>query len=342
MLSNKEIQTTVNSIPKERWEKSLKLDSVRVVNVEEIRTLPNSYIIRCRISTNSVEKGVYVKIIRKVEKVDQKDPIIEAKNEYDNLVFWQEKFKGEEKFRTVNPLFFLPDQLLIATEEAIGKTLSQCLVDIKLFPSSQQLSETLYYLKNVGKWQQHFQKVAKAPDLQFSHDWIKEYLDVRLKELTNDKRRKFPCFYRDKILNYIDRKWPDLTEKELKMNLSHGDFALGNIIINSDTITVLDFGNVVSDSFLLDISRVYHQLFLMTIKPVYRKKNIEKLQTSLLEGFGIPEARTLTMFRILLIRNTLTHLVTITRFWKKDFVERTYNSLVLKKELVLLDQLLNT
>ncbi len=168
-----------------------------------------------------------------------------------------------------------------------------------------------------------------------------EYINLRLKLLTEDPRRHFAPFYWTKILKYIEKNRELVTTQELFIKPSHNDFNLGNIIIEDERVTALDFAKIKMDSFLLDISRVYHQLYLMTFKPQYRMSIIKKLRKALLEGFGMPRADQLMMFRFLLIRHTLTHLVGITRFWEKDFKERMYNYWVLYRELRLLDSLLS-
>ncbi|MEW6608585.1 MAG: hypothetical protein AB1414_14255, partial [bacterium] len=101
-----------------------------------------------------------------------------------------------------------------------------------------------------------------------------------------------------------------------------------------------DFGESQIDSSYLDITRLYHQFYLMTFKPYFRKKYLISLQKALLEGFEEASVERLLIFRFLLIRHTITHLVTITRFWKFPIYEKLYNFWVLQKELSFLDHLL--
>ena len=342
MPSDREIQDLVKSISLAKWEDSLGIGKVSGVQIETILRLTHSYVIRLRIVGSDQTTGVYVKIFRRVETIDNKDPQDLLHNEFKNLVKWQEKFSNSTKFKTVKPLFFQQDQNIIATQEAEGISLIQVLRGINLFPSSKRMTEVKENLFNVGQWQNYFQSLSPKSDKKFSIEEFINYVDIRLKELTGNPQRKFPKSYRDKILKYISNQKKTFGKNDYKLALSHGDFALGNILVTDQVVTVLDFGEVTLDSFLLDIARIYHQLFLMTVKPTFRTSIISQLQDAFLKGFGLENAEHLTIFRFLLIRHTLTHLVSITRFWKKDMKERVYNSLVLRTELKFLDQLLSS
>jgi Ser/Thr protein kinase RdoA (MazF antagonist) len=199
------------------------------------------------------------------------------------------------------------------------------------------------YFKNIGGWLKYFQSLENSQPEYYSIDTLVEYLNIRLKILGEDPRRHFNPRYSKKILEFIEKNRNLVTTQELYIKSSHNDFNLSNIIIQNDSrVTILDFSKIYKDSFILDVSRVYHQLYLITFKPHYKTSVIKELQKALLKGFGLEHADRLMLFRFFLIRHTLTHLVGITRFWKVNFKERLYNHWVLHKELNYLEHLMQS
>jgi hypothetical protein len=64
-------------------------------------------------------------------------------------------------------------------------------------------------------------------------------------------------------------------------------------------------------SLMQDISRLYVQLDLMRAKPQFRPTVIRELQDALLRGFDPELTAARPLFRIMLLRHHLNHLVTL-------------------------------
>ena len=335
------VKRKISSIPAEKWENNLPIGRLVNVKIQKIIKRQFSHVSKCEISGTSGMCVVYVKIFHDsftLNKMTKKEAVI---NEFDTLNFWYSKFKNSEQYSVVRPVFVIPDSFIIVTEEVKGIPLSNLIhKKINFFSSSKNIEILKSHLFNIGGWLKFFHSLDSSMQGTFSIDQFIEYVDFRLKILTEEKARKFPLKYRDKILDFIEKNRPQIGDEELKIALSHGDFNLGNIIVDGNKVTVLDFGKVVPNSFLLDLARSYHQLYLLTLKPSYPYKYIVPLQKSLIKGFGLPEGDQLMMFKFLQIRHTLTHLVTITRFWQKGLKERIYNYWVLYNELKYLDSFL--
>jgi serine/threonine protein kinase len=341
-LSNKAFLKLINDIPQNKWEECLAIGNFFSLRIERMLERKFSVVAKCKIKGQSDFSVVYIKYYKNFYKRSKNELTKIIERDFQDLNYWYAKFKCSDQFNVVKPLFILADQSMLVTKEVAGEDLHQLLVDFDwLFASRKNFQQLRHQIHNAGAWLHYFHSIQPRGDEIYSIDDLVEYLDVRLKILTEENKRHFPKIYQKKIHQYIQKHRRLVSEMELEVNLSHSDFNPGNIIVNGDSVTVLDFGKVRKESFLLDASRFYHQLYLMTFKPNIRQKMIRKLQMTLLEGFGKPGADQLTIFKFLLIRHTLTHLVGITRFWQKKLQERIYNYWVLYNELKFLDSFLD-
>ncbi|GAB4368346.1 MAG: hypothetical protein Kow0042_09430 [Calditrichia bacterium] len=340
-MKTSEMQQLIDSIPGNLWEEQLSLGEFREVQIETISNRKYSIVARCIVRGSTSESRVYVKhyLNKKNLPPDSFREVLE--NEYQILARYYEKFTRSDNFRVVEPLFVVSDKFLLITREAEGQNLAQLIKsEGGFFPSKAKMRRLTDGLKRTGSWLKYYHSLEKPSPNKYSVDELLEYMKVRFNILTEDSRRRFPQHYVPRILEFVERNRYAVTEEELTVFPSHSDFNLGNVLINDGQVTVLDFGRIKEDSFLLDLSRLYHQLFLMTLKPQYRAEVIRKLQKALLRGYGMEYADRLMLFRFLLIRHTLTHLVGITRYWQVKSKERLYNYWVLYRELNYLNKLL--
>lgn len=331
----------IMEIPGEKWEESLPIGKFHDVEILQRITRPFSFLARCRISGDLDSRVVYIKRYRNTRNKPPEIYRHKVEKDYHIARHWYEKFAGSQNYRVVKPVFMIPEKYISVTEESKGENLFQLVLnDARFSPSPVKLTQLKRHLRNTGAWLRYKQSVFPEEAEQYSLDYLSEYMDVRLKILIEDKRRHFPAEYGDKILSFIEQKKPSVGEPEKVVTTSHSDFNPSNILVEGDIVTVLDFGRLVKESYLLDVGKLYFQLNLIKFKPQYQRKIIRQLQEALLEGFGDPDADRLMMFRLLTIRNILTHLSGITAFWKQGAKEKLYNTWVMRRELAMLDTLL--
>lgn len=339
-MSNSTIEL-IQQISPQKWEQCLDIGKFEGLEVLELLNRRFSKVCRCRVHGKKKKTDVYVKIFQDTVTIDNRGKVEAVRSEYETLYRWSAEFKNSAVYGVVTPLFYDPEKFIIVTKEVSGISLYNILNEkCKFHPDPGIVKQMSANLQKVGGWLQYFHSKTPPEDKLFSIDDLIVYLDRRLILLTTEYGRFFPHRYRKRVLNFLEEKHELITPDQLKLGLTHGDFNLGNIIVGNDKITVLDFGEVKFDSYLLDVARIYHQLYLMTLKPIYRPGTIQRLQGALLNGFGCPHATQLMIFRYLLIRHTITHLVTITRFWLKPPREKLYNFWVMRNELKLLDYLM--
>lgn len=337
------IVSELQKINNSEWEECLNIGAFKTLSVDSVITRPYSYNAKCAVEGDKGVQYVYAKFYRPHLKVTEAQLPQNVRRDFETLNFWYKKFKDSPKYSVIRPLMMRPGQRLLISEESAGKTLFEILNDeAAYFPAPDKLEYLKTHAYNAGAWVRKLQSFTPKPDDKYSIDGLRAYIDKRLIILISEKKRLFSQKYRDKILRFFDAEAKNIKADELRITYGHSDFNPGNIIVNQDKITAIDFGEIETDSYIKDISRFYHQLYLWTFKPKFRLAVFSQLQQALLEGFGQPGADRTTLFRLFLIRHSLTHLVTITRFWQKPFEERIYNYWVLNRELSFIRRLLHT
>ena len=322
------------------WEQSTPIGKFKNLTITNTIIRPYSYVVRCEIKGSIGEDVAFVKLYRNPKVKDLSEIAGLIQRDYDTFAFWTEKFTDLPNFNVVEPLWVLPEEHLLATREARGQTLFDLMLkNAAYFPGKAKTSLMEQHFEDVGTWLQHYQKLGGTGDELFDVGQLVEYVVERLNRLTSSRETLFPMTYCHKIEAFMERVRNQIPEEQLRTCRTHNDFNLSNIMVDGDRVSVLDFGASKVDSIYLDLSRFYHQLYLWSFKPNYRIRNIDKFQKSFLRGFGITNVRDLLLFRFFLIRHTLTHLITTTRFWQKPFKEKMYNRWVLHKELRLLDEI---
>jgi hypothetical protein len=333
-MNSTNFSNLVHSISYNLWENNLDIGQVSNLTIEEISNRKYSYVAKCLLSGTQTNSRVYVKFYKNGKNVTPDLLAQQVEREYQTILHYYNEFKKSDCFNIVKPLFTIPEKFILVTEEVAGENLYKIIGCENIFLSSgekfKKISNSLF---QVGSWLKYFHSLEEPFPTNYTIDELIEYIKVRLQILNEDKRRQFPENFSGEILTFIKKNEAAISVNELRIHSSHSDFNLGNIVVDGNRVTVLDFTKIKQDSFLVDVSRIYHQLFLITFKPQYRVKLIREFQRALLKGFGVEHADHFMLFRFFLIRHTLTHLVGITRFWQVNFKERLYNRWVLHKEL---------
>ncbi len=340
-MHESKFRETIAAIPGPKWETTLPIGAFRELQVLTVMERFFSFIARCKVLGDSGSKIVFIKMFRNLK--NRSAEVLQKKfnKDYEASQFWYGRFANCERFAVVKPVFSIPEQLISVTEETPGKSLYQLVLqNARWIPAVEKMRQLKNHFHQTGEWLKYKQSILTIENETYSIDELADYLEVRFNILLEEPRRRFPKEYRDKVLDYITANQPAITKNELAVTTNHSDFNPGNILVDGKKVTVLDFGRLVTGSYLLDVSKLYFQLHLLTFKPQFRKSVICELQSSLLEGFGNRHANELTMFRFLTIRNIITHLTNITHFWRYGVAERMYNAYAMRQELKLLDTVL--
>jgi serine/threonine protein kinase len=330
-------------IPVKYWEQKLLIGKLRDVRIDKTFYRPFSIVGKCYIVGDEATKTVFVK---KVLLINNRTKEHHEKKFMEHLTateFWNQSFGSNGNYRVVKLLYAIPEKSIIVTEESKGIDLYETIKKNALpifWPIKKQY--LIECIKNVSGWLRVKHQRMKIDEQVYDLNLLREYLHVRLKILTEDPRRKFPIQLRDNILRYLDQTRSDIPASDLLVEYTHSDFNPSNVLIDLPVITVLDFGRLAQESYLLDISKLYFQIGLFKYKPYFASKTIHTLQDVLLNSFNVEDIANKRLFHWMLLRHNLTHLTNITRFWKEKNPTKLYNQWVAKNEIQNIHKIINT
>ncbi len=290
-------------------------------------------------------ESVFLKIYK---PYDLQSVPITLRREYEITRYWFEKFKGHPHFHIVEPLWVDFKHFILITRESAGINLLAFLEQhVRFFPSGSDLKQARDYLNLAGQWLNNFQQFAVEDDIPYldtsvriARDYFLHYINVRMERMVMNPRILFDSQIQKAVNEVISRLCREIETDHVQYCVSHSDLSLSNILINGSHVTVLDFHKSEINSPYKDLTRLYHQLHLLSYKPEYSNKTIRQLQTALLQGWGDARADEHALFKIYYLIHQITHLGKIARYWEHNFVENLYNRWVVRKTLKQLKEFL--
>jgi hypothetical protein len=169
-------------------------------------------------------------------------------------------------------------------------------------------------MARIGRWVALFQQVAPDPiPSRLSLPAIREYIDVRLQRLVATAGAGFDKTDRRTVLAYFDRRAARVPASDLLEVPVHGDVTPSNIVVDTHSVTVLDFAMTARGSRYLDVARLYSQLEFYTAKPQYRSHVVSRLQSALLSGFEPTLLSSNPLFEICVLQHVVCHFLSHAR-----------------------------
>ena len=221
-----------------------------------------------------------------------------------------QQMSGRDGFAAVRAIACFPDELALVTERAPGRTLGELLRrEAVWWPRARPLAQAQRAMLRVGAWLRAFQ--GSGADGRFSLTGMRTYIDARLCRLTGLPRAKFPHAWRAGVLEYFDRRAADVTGDDLSEVAVHADIAPGNVLLDGDRVTVIDFAMATTGGRFHDVARLYTQLEFLTYKPQFRRPVVTTLQSALLEGFQPGVSPSHPLFELFLVQHTICHLANL-------------------------------
>lgn len=283
------------------------------------------------------DHSYFVKLY-KVENLEKQQKNIEK--EFSISRFWFKKFSDKSKFQVIEPVWMDPGHLLIATRKSPGTSLLKLTNQLLFFPNNNLITKHLEILYNAGGWLKTFQSFPTDEKVPFMEEpvnldlnFLQQYLIIRMEKMVKNQHLNFDQNLQKNILNYLIDLWQQADEPSKQLSFAHTDFSLSNVLVSQKQITVLDFGKCEINFRFKDLARFYHQLYLLSFKPSFRKELVHQMQSSFLQGYGDPQADQLPLFKIFFLIHQVTHLGKISRFWERGVVENIYNRFLVRQVL---------
>ena len=312
-------------------------DALQIIGHEVLLIMHRPYSIVFKISVhykNMPSANIFLKYYTNYFQMSEKQGLI--KRDFQTTKFWYEQFKGNKKYKVVKALYYDPEKYILITEESKGINLGEYLNRHgQFFPSQNLQKKVNNMIFGIGGWLKFFQSIPinKEPE-QLSLGFINDYISIRLERLVENTKVDFSQQLSDRILNYLEECWKEVKPDDLQSTYVHTDLSLSNVLISSESITVLDFNRKEVGSPYKDLTRFYHQLFLLKNKPTFQKSFIKNLQKNFLNGYGDSAIDKHPLFRIFLMTHIINHLGKTARYWEHSAIENLYNRWIVRNALL--------
>jgi hypothetical protein len=285
-----------------------------------------SVVLQVRVDGAPGANEIFVKVFKPRGLAPEQAEITRKRvlHDYTTTVRVHSQMAGLEGFSAVRPIACFPDVLGLVTERASGETLGELLRrEATWWPAATQLAKLERTLGRTGAWIRAFQAETSQP-ASFSLTNMRDYIDVRLRRLTNMRRAGFPESWRAAVLRYFDARSAEIGNGDLREAPIHADIAPGNVLVNGNDIIVIDFAMATTGGKYHDVARLYSQLEFLNCKPKFRSSVVAKLQSALLEGFepGLSPRRPL--FELFVVQHVVCHLANLAGH-PESGLSRAYN-----------------
>ncbi len=295
---------------------------------------PISLVFRIKLELENGDlQNIYLKYYKPVQEAARITSVV--KRDFETTRFWYNRFKKSKTYKVVEPLYADPEKSVLITRESSGYSLWEYInKNGQFFPSADLKRQMFEMTRRSGQWLRFFQEIPfQGKKSLIELEEIIDYISLRLNRLQDNSKIKFDEQLKKDVLYYIRKNWNDVSLEERGKSYVHADLSLSNILIDSDTVTVLDFNKIEIGSPFKDLTRFCHQLQLLKNKPTFNKRFVENLQIHFLEGYEQPEIIRHPLFKIYLMIHTINHLGKTARYWEHSFVENIYNRWIVRNTL---------
>jgi len=255
------------------------------VYVEDIAELPASYIVKARLVNVYQEKSVYIKLMG-LEDISTHRKLIS--NEYNILNRLYNRTKNNPEFTVIKPLAVNYELLALITEESKGERFDKLFKNRARFLSNKSYKELEKYCGLCGKWLSFMQKETKLN----KHN-VSVYSNLRKGIIDNLRKIQEispPSFYYklfSTITEYLKREEKSHNNGNQVVSWYHGDFRLGNILIDGNRIVILDFTDSGIGSIYMDLATFHLNLEMLKYSfSILDRNKIRELQMNFVDSFN--------------------------------------------------------
>jgi Ser/Thr protein kinase RdoA (MazF antagonist) len=132
---------------------------------------------------------------------------------------------------------------------------------------------------------------------------------VRIEKLVKSGGDWFAESDREQSLRFFDALSCEINASDLVEVPIHADLSPGNILVDDDKITVLDFTMTKTGAIYHDVAHLYVHIERLKSKPWIRPNVTDALQKAMLRGFDPLTEPHKPLFKLLLLQNTVCHLL---------------------------------
>ncbi len=245
------------------------------------------------------------------------------------------RFGGPEGPRTIQPVALYEDVPALLTTAVRGESLRERIIRTgKWFPSKDTLGGLEGACAGAGRWLRQFQETTRREGELVAVGPIVEYLEKRLALLGEADPHGMAPNVQDEVRAGLRRLALDVSPSERGVSELHADYSLSNVLCTETGIVAADVPSTRTGSVLHDPSRFWHQLGLLRYHPAFRIGTVGLLRSAFLDGYQGQPLTTGALWRLYLIRHTVTHWVGRVKTLRPGLRERLYNAWVCRRHRI--------
>lgn len=284
-----------------------------IVGVEPIGSIERAFstLQRFRIHTTRDSMLVYVKRLRAAD--GEGDDFVRRRvvSEYDETRRVYEGLPAGDGLTAIRPLAVFPDLHVFVTEEARGDTLRSLLVRGAQRVARRRDTERLAHaVGRVGRWLRAYQSLEACSAPVPARD-ARAYVEARVHRLCARHCKAFGPADGARILRALDFWLSRVTPADLRACRVHADFNPENILVDGETVAVLDFSEARPGLRLGDLAHLYLHLERLKGRLRFSRSVVDLLQRELLQGYGEPGVAEQPLFRVLALQQSSAYLVLV-------------------------------
>lgn len=223
--------------------------------------------------------------------------------EYEATARLHEAVKRQPGLNAVRPIAAFPEELAILTEEVQGEQFDRILRRALWGRASSEFIETV--AERIGEWIRTYQRVTKVEGT-LSLAERREYLDVRLRQLTGDVITPAD---REHALRRGDDLAPRVSPADLGLVAIHADLNPTNILVGAGgAVTILDFAMAKTGARYHDIAHLFLHMERLRWRPHPRRSLVGSLQAAVLRGYDDTLTPSDPLFGLMLLQHAACYI----------------------------------
>ncbi len=271
---------------------------------------PYSRVLQLRVAAPSPHEDLFVKMF--VPEKDTPDEIARQKRYFNSertrATQANAALANRPGLRAPRIVAAFEDLLAIVSEREKGVRLDRLFKRLVLLRSAAALRQTEAALTRVGQWVRAFQDGVAVRNPAYRRD-DREYLDVRLRNLTETPGGAFTGAHRRMLLETYDTWTARLVPDDFRVVPIHADLCPSNVFVRDDGITVLDFAMSCDGNQFMDLAQLDMHLRSMCNRWRVADAVTQRLERALFSGFDPNLRSDLPLLRLMLLRHGVCHLM---------------------------------
>lgn len=266
---------------------------------------PFSALLRLRIDADGRQFGAFLKVSRPRRPGEEGVEQIQrwVVREYDATVNLHEALKGRPGLTAVRPIAMFPDELALLTEEVVGERFDR--VVRRALWGREPIEAVEQVAERIGEWIRTYQRVTEVEGT-LSLAERREYLDVRLRQLTGDVITPAD---REHALKRGDDLAPRVSHADLGLVAIHADLNPTNILVGTGgAVTILDFAMAKTGARYHDIAHLFLHMERLRWRPHPRRSLVGSLQAAVLRGYDETLTPSDPLFGLMLLQHAACYI----------------------------------